>query len=143
MERSSVLIDTNVWSELSRPRPDPRMRAWMREHLHECVLSTIVLGEIRYGIALAQDERQRDLQAFHDDLLIQVGERIADFDDAAAAVWGPLRARLKRDGMLIGERDMLIAAHALSLDMPLVTRDVGDMERTGATIINPWQGTSG
>ncbi|WP_197277311.1 PIN domain-containing protein [Sphingomonas profundi] len=134
-----MLIDTNVWSELARPRPNATVLAWMAEHFGACILSTIVLGEIRYGIALTDDEpRRRDLQAFHDDLLSRLGDRIAAFDDPAAAAWGPLRARLKRDGQLIAERDMLIAAHALSLGTPLVTRNVSDMERTDVTIINPW-----
>ena len=65
--------------------------------------------------------------------------RIADFDDAAASAWGQLRARLKRTGQLFGERDMLIAAHALSLGVPLVTRNVAEMSKSGADIINPWQ----
>ena len=135
-----MLIDTNVWSELSRPRPEPRVRNWAAVYFDSCVLSAIVLGEIRYGIALADGERRRrDLQDFHDDLLLRLGGAVAAFDDAAAAAWGPLRAGLKRTGQLIAERDMLIAAHALSLDVPLVTRNIDDMERTGAKIINPWQ----
>lgn len=135
----SVLIDTNVWSELSRPRPDDRVRDWIAGHFSSCILSAIVLGEIRYGIALADEARRRDLQSFQDDLLRKISDRVAPFDEPAAFTWGPLRARLKQTGQLIGERDMLIAAHALSLGVPLVTRNVADMERTGATIINPWQ----
>lgn len=135
-----MLIDTNVWSELIRPRPDGRVRDWMAGHFGSCILSAIVLGEIRYGIALADDEtRRRDLQSFHDDLLGRLDGRVAPFDESAACFWGPLRARLKQTGRLIGERDMLIAAHALSLGVPLVTRNVADMERTGAIIIDPWQ----
>lgn len=134
---SSVLIDTNVWSELSRPRPDDRVSHWMRAHFAECVLSAIVLAEMRYGIAVADGARRRDLQSFLDDLLIRL-PGVASFDEAAAAAWGPLRAQLKQTGRLIAERDMLIAAHALALGMPLVTRNVSDMARTGAAIINPW-----
>ena len=134
-----MLIDTNVWSELARKQPDAGVNAWMTEKFERCVLSTIVLGEIRYGIALAEGRRQRDLQSFLDDLLVRLGSRIADFDDAAASAWGQLRARLKRTGQLFGERDMLIAAHALSLGVPLVTRNVAEMSKSGADIINPWQ----
>lgn len=133
-----MLIDTNVWSELSRPRPEPRVADWMRRHFGDCILSAIVLGEMRYGIALAEGARRTFLVAFHDDLLSRLDGRIAPFDDTAAAVWGPLRARLKLSGKLIGERDMFIAAHALALDVPLVTHNVGEMQRTGATIVDPW-----
>ncbi len=133
-----MLIDANVWSELARPRPDDRVSKWMHDNFGACVLSAIVLGEIRYGIALASGAAQDRFQSFHDDLLIRLDGRIANFDDAAAAAWGPLRARLKRAGTLIGERDMLIAAHALSLGVPLVTRNVSEIEKTGVPIINPW-----
>ena len=132
-----VLIDTNVWSELARQRPNPGVRAWLAANMDQCILSAIVVAEIRYGIAQAPDAAARvRLQQFLDDLLIRLP--VTPFDDAAAQAWGPLRADLQRRGKLIGERDMLIAAHALSLQAPLVTRDVSDMARTGATIINPW-----
>ena len=132
-----VLIDTNVWSELPRPRPHPNVRAWLATNFGQCIFSAIVVAEIEYGIALAPDATARGrLQQFLDDLLIRLP--VAPFDDAAAQAWGPLRARLQQRGELIGERDMLIAAHALALQTPLVTRDVADMARTGARIINPW-----
>jgi predicted nucleic acid-binding protein len=135
-----VLIDTNVWSELSKPRPDPLVSRWVAEHFDQCVLSTLVLAEMRYGIAIADDEaRRRHLQSFHDDLILRIGERIVPFDEAAAASWGQLRALLKRSGQLIADMDILIAAQALGLGMPLVTRNVSDMARTGALIINPWE----
>lgn len=133
-----MLIDTNVWSELSRPHPDKRVTAWMREHFDACVMSAIVLGEVLYGIASAKDERRRDLQTFLDDLLDRLGGSVAAFDTDAAIVWGPLRARLKVAGQLFGERDMLIAAHALALGVPLVTRNGSEMARSGVTVIDPW-----
>lgn len=135
-----MLIDTNVWSELARPRPHTAVLQWMSEHFDECMLSALVLGEMQYGIALAETEdRRRDLEAFQTDLLDRLDHRVWPWDDAAARAWGPLRAKLKRMGRLIGERDMLIAAHALSLDIPLVTRNVSEMECTDVRIIDPWQ----
>lgn len=133
-----VLIDANVWSELVRVRPDPNVAQWMRDNFDSCILSTIVLGEIRYGIELSEGARRQELEAFLNDVLIRLKTDIASFDEAAAHIWAPMRASLKRSGSLIGERDMLIAAQAMSLGVPLVTRNVSEMERTGAVIINPW-----
>jgi predicted nucleic acid-binding protein len=133
-----VLIDTNVWSELSRPVPDPNVAEWVRANFDSCMLSAIVLGEIQYGIALADGKRRIELSGFLDDLMRRLGGEVLEFDDLAALKWGEMRARLKRSGKLFGERDMLIAAHALSLDIPLVTRNVVEMDRSGARIINPW-----
>lgn len=135
-----MLIDTNVWSELSRPKPEPNVTHWFGEHLSACILSSIVFAEMQFGLAIAEGARRRQLEAFVADLLIRLPGGITDFDAAAARAWGPLRARLKREGKLIGERDTLIAAHALSLDVPLVTRNVSEMARTGARIIDPWEG---
>ncbi len=135
-----MLIDTNVWSELTRRKPDSNVLHWIEEHFGECVLSAIVLAEMRYGIALTDERaRREELQTFHDDLLAKLHRPIAPFDDDAASAWASLRATLQRTGKLIGERDMLIAAHAVGLGVPLVTRNVSDMARTGAVIINPWQ----
>ncbi len=135
-----MLVDTNVWSELAKSRSDPRVSRWVALNFDACLLSAIVQGEMLYGIAGSRDETRRAaLQAFHDDLVLRIADRLRPFDTPAAAAFGTLRARLQRSGTLIGERDMLIAAHALALDVPLVTRDVGDMERTGAIIIDPWQ----
>ncbi|MDP3675818.1 MAG: PIN domain-containing protein [Novosphingobium sp.] len=134
-----MLIDTNVWSELSRPRPDASVSAWARLNFDKTILSAIVFGEIQYGIALAEGNRRKELQAFLDELMLRLNGVVADFDDEAASVWGSLRARLKKAGNLFGERDMLIAAHALSLGTPLVTRNVSEMIRSGATVINPWE----
>jgi toxin FitB len=135
-----VLIDTNVWSELSRPRPDPRVVAWMSENLGSWILSAIVFAEMEFGIAAAADQaRRRDLMAFRGDILQKINGVITPFDARAASSWGPIRARLRQEGKLIGERDMLIAAHAVSLGVPLVTRNAEEMGRTGVTIINPWE----
>ncbi len=135
-----MLIDTNVWSELSRRSPDPKIVGWVKANFDACILSAIVQAEMQYGIAKADDGRRRnELRAFHDDLVSKIGDRLLPFDMPAAVAWGTLRATLHRAGKLIGERDMLIAAQALSLGVPLVTRNVGDMERTGAMIINPWR----
>ena len=134
-----MLIDTNVWGELSRPRPNPGVAAWMGENLDKCILSAIVFAEMQFGIAAAPDVlRRSNLAIFRDSILHKLDGVIAPFDAEAAIAWGPLRAKLKREGKLIGERDMLIAAHALSLRVPLVTRNVEEMARTGATLINPW-----
>lgn len=46
----SYLVDTNVFSELAKPKPDARVVQWLRDHEHELYVSTITIGEIRRGI---------------------------------------------------------------------------------------------
>ncbi|MEH3100799.1 PIN domain-containing protein [Sphingomonas adhaesiva] len=135
-----MLVDTNVWSELSRPHPDDRVCSWFAANLSTCMLSSIVLAEMRYGVALAEGQRRDTLDSFVSDIATRLTDRIVDFDAEAAAVWGAMRARLQRSGTLIGECDMFIAAQAMARGVPLVTRNVSDMARTGAIIVNPWEG---
>ena len=137
--RFSVLIDTNVWSELTRPRPDPTVVEFLAAHDAELYLSTIVLAEIEFGIAKASDPIRADrLTRSRNDIVLRVAERILHPDFLTATVWGKLKAGLEKDGKPIADIDLLISAQAIAADFPLVTRNVGDMARTGARIINPW-----
>ena len=135
-----MLIDTNVWSELSKARPDQNVNDFISSHFEETWLSALVLGEVRYGIARLTDAaRRKRLVTWFDDLTVRLEERTLDFDASAARAYADIKARLAAAGTMIAELDMLIAAQAIAADLPLVTRNLSDMERTGATIINPWQ----
>ena len=134
-----MLIDTNVWSELSRSRPEPKVFAFIARNSRRCVLSTIVLAEIEFGLAKDGDAtRRRRLAGWLQDIRLRCGDRVLLPDDETAAVWGGLKARLEIAGTPIADMDLLIAAQAIAANVPLVTRNVADMERTGAEIINPW-----
>lgn len=136
-----MLIDTNVWSELARPRPDERVLRFMDENRRPCFLSTIVLCEIEYGIAKATDPaHRRRLLTWFDTIHIWCEDRILKPDQATAAIWGRLKASLQARGEGIADMDLLIASQAIAAGMPLVTRNLSDMERTGAIIVNPWEG---
>jgi toxin FitB len=135
-----VLIDTNVWSELARSKPDKRVLDFMAENRHPCFLSTIVLSEIEYGIAKAIDPAHRHrLLTWFDAIHIWCGDRILQPDQSTAAVWGRLKASLEVQGLVIADMDLLIASQAIAARMPLATRNVRHMARTGAIIVNPWE----
>ena len=135
-----MLIDTNVWSELTRPRPDQRVVNFLAENEAEIHLSTIVLAEIEFGIAKASDPvRAERLLASRNDIVLRVADRILLPDFLTATVWGKLKAGLEGGGKPIADIDLLICAQAIAAGMPVVTRNVGHMARTGARIIDPWQ----
>ncbi|MGY4397945.1 putative nucleic acid-binding protein [Sphingomonas sp. UYAg733] len=134
-----MLIDTNIWIELARRRPEPKVIAFLAENSARCFLSTIVLAEIEYGIDSAPDPARRDrLIGFLDAILARCGDRVLSPDMATAVVWGKTKAGLEAIGQPIADIDLLIASQAIAAEMPLVTRNVSDMARTGAAIINPW-----
>jgi toxin FitB len=135
-----VLIDTNVWSELTRPKPDERVLAFLSANEARLHLSTIVLAEIEFGIAKAADPaRSSRLLESRNDIVLRAADRILYPDFLTATVWGKLKAELDGKGKPIPDFDLLICAQAIAGEMPVVTRNVGHMARTGATIINPWE----
>jgi toxin FitB len=134
-----VLIDTNVWSELTRPRPDPKVVDFFIANEHRMYLSTLVLAEMEFGIAKASDPvRAKRLLESRNDAVVRVADRILQPDFLTATIWGKLKAGLEDTGKPIADFDLMICAQAMAAEMPVVTRNVGHMARTGAAIINPW-----
>ncbi len=66
------------------------------------------------------------------------GFRVEAFDQAASRCYGPLRADLERRGQLIGPNDLMIAAHALALDLTLVTDNIGEFSRVADLRLENW-----
>lgn len=126
------MLDTKVLSAIGRD-PDGLLALRLAEVDAEVSVSSIVLGEIAYGVennASAQSSR-RTLAAVN--LL-----NVAPFDGAAAMAYGRVRAFLKKAGTPIGANDMLIAAHAIALDATLVTDNVKEFSRVPGLKFENW-----
>ena len=137
---SGFLLDTNVVSELVRPRPDSKVTAWVAATDEELLfLSVMTFGEIRKGIALLKDPARRAaLEAWLDrDLTLRFDRRILPIDHAVADRWGQLSAASSGPLPVI---DGLMAATALHHNLTLVTRNTKDVAGTGVTLFNPWIG---
>lgn len=132
----TYLLDTNVVSELVRPRPAPKVRAWIAAR-DEVALSVISIEEIVFGIERAPAARRIRLSAWFDDLLGNVS-RIEEITPAVARAAGELRARRTRAGRPVAQADMLIAATALVRGLTLATRNVSDFEDCGVIIFDPF-----
>ena len=110
------MLDTNAVRFLLERR-SPQLDQWFAEE--RCSLSAIVAAEIRVGLARqALSERRAALVADLLDVL-----PIEPFDAQVSAAYGLLRAELQRLGISLAAMDLLIAAHAVALDRPLVSRD--------------------
>ena len=137
---SGFLIDTNVISELIRPRPEPRVQNWVASTDETLLyLSVLTIGEIRKGIVLIKDAARRvTLEAWLDsDLARRFEGRILPIDQAIADRWGRLTAHASPKTML-PVIDGLLAATALRYDLTLVTRNTKDVAKTGVSLFNPW-----
>lgn len=144
-EASGFLLDTNVISELMRPRPNHRLTtrvaATSEVLLH---LSVITIGEFRKGIDLLDDNPRRvALQSWLDrDLRVRFAGRLLSFDDAVAERWGQLEALAKRKRVTLPTIDAQLAATALHHGLTFVTRNTADIEPTGVPVFNPWSGSA-
>lgn len=89
------------------------------------VFSSITLAELRYGVAKSQYQEKN--QAALDEFILPL--EVAGFDEAAADYYGTLRAILEKQGTSIGLLDIMIGAHALSMNVALVTNNTREFSR--------------
>jgi len=141
---AGYLLDTNVISELMKPRPARSVADWIGSTPEVLVyLSVITVGEIRKGIDLLdEDEPKRaSLQSWLDhDLRVRFAGRLLPFDEWVAERWGQLEALARRHRTTIPTIDAQLAATALHHGLTFVTRNVADVRLTGVSLFNPWNG---
>jgi tRNA(fMet)-specific endonuclease VapC len=129
------LLDTNAWVDYLTGRY-PRVVARIQESPpDDLCLSSVVMAELRYGA-----EKSRRKQFNHDLLDTLAREvRCADFDLDGARTYGELRTTLEKRGTPIGPYDMMIAAHALSLGLILVTDNENEFRRVKSLPVENWR----
>ena len=132
------LLDTNVVSEIRRPRAAPQVVAWVRSvPSTDVFISVLVLGEVRTGIERLRKRDPAQAAVYHDwlkDLRGTFAERTIQVDGEIAEDWGRMNAA---DPMPIV--DGLMAATAKVHGMVLVTRNVAHVARPGIRVLNPWE----
>ena len=137
----SFLLDTNVVSESTKPRPNPGVVAWLAAvDEDDAFLSVITLTELRYGVErLAQGRRRKQLDRWlQQDLPLRFEGRILPIDALVADTCGKLVARTESLGRPIEARVAFIAATAQVHQLTLVTRNVSHFETTVKSILTPW-----
>ncbi len=131
------LLDTNVISELRRPRPDPRVVAWVRAlGPGAAFVSVVTIGEIASGMALRHRDNPAhadELERWLDRLVTGYGDRILPVDSAVAMRWGALVAAQPQRAV-----DMLLAATALEHGLSVATRSEAHLRRAGVAVVNPF-----
>jgi len=128
------MLDSNICIYLIKKKPDnvlTKLKAVINEGL---TISAITLAELEHGVALsAYPEKNADALA----QFLSITE-ILPFDAKAAFQYGIIRADLQRQGMLIGQMDMLIAAHAKAYELIMVTNNVREFARVDGLVIEDW-----
>lgn len=128
------LLDTNICIYLIKRRP-----AGVLEHLQKCEpgdigLSSITVSELEYGVHKSTRQRENRLALAE----FAAPLEILPYDDQAAARYGEIRFALEQQGLPIGAMDLLIAAHALSRHLTLVTNNEREFRRIPSLKVVNW-----
>lgn len=139
---SGFLLDTNVPSELVRPQPEPRVKAWVAaQSLEDLFMSAVSFGELRRGIILrAPGKRRTELESWLEtDMAGLFFGRILPVTKEIADRWGVLDATCQLRGKPANTIDAMIAATAFEQGLTVVTRNVKDFAVLGVELISPWE----
>ena len=128
------LLDTNICIYIIKQRPINVFERFKSLSIGSLGISSITLAELQYGIMKSSSpEKNRDaLDRFITPL------EIIDFDFNATIAYGKIRADLERNGIPIGPLDTLIASHAKSLDLVLVTNNEKEFNRISGLKVENW-----
>lgn len=129
------MLDTNICIYAINKKPISYFKKLeILEQSHILSISSIVLSELQYGVSLSHHKAQNQINL--DSFLSKLS--IIDFSAKCAFYYGEIRAKLKRDGVIIGGNDLLIASHALAEQAILVTNNMSEFNRIPQLIIENW-----
>ena len=135
------LLDTNIVSELRRPRPDKNVLAWLAAVPQESIcISAVTLGELQAGVELL---RQRDankagaIEAWMD--AVADSHDVLPMDGEAFRVYARLMHRRPRELF----EDAMIAATAIVHKLTVASRNLRDFERLGVPVVDPFRDAAG
>lgn len=128
------MLDTNICIDLIRDRPASLLERVASHAVGDIGISVVTLAELEYGVSKSSRpaKNREALEQFASPL------EVAPFERQTTAVYGRLRSALEKKGQSIGSLDLLIAAHAVSLDVRLITHNVREFARVQGLRIEDW-----
>ena len=129
-----LLLDTNICIYIIKRQPAAVLKHFLEYQIGDIGISSITLSELRFGVAKST-HREKNAKAL-DEFIIPL--EVVPYDEAAAHAYGDIRATLEKAGTPIGSMDMLIAAHAVSLGIPLVTNNTRELLRVPSITVIDW-----
>lgn len=137
------LLDTNILSEIRKPRPEPKVLAFIAgTPLDELYISTVTLAELRFGIdLLSRGSTQRtDLfQWLMHTIRPMFNDRVLPVTEDIMFRWRFLMEEGRKTGHTFSQPDLIIAATALQHGFIVVTRDRSDFDIARVPVLNPWE----
>jgi predicted nucleic acid-binding protein len=137
-----MLLDTNILSEMMRPKPNDDVILWLNQQDSQGLfISSISIAEISYGLyVLPKGKRKQNLQQRFELFVRKAFQfRLLDFNEQAGNIYGKVMGEVKLTGHPMSVADGQIAAIALAKGFTLVTRNIKDFEYSGVVLINPFE----
>lgn len=128
------MLDTNIIAYAKNNRPESVLKRLMQYRPEDICISAITLAELEYGVYNSAKPEQNQLALMN----FLAGITVIPFDAEACGEYGVIRADLKKRGTPIGANDLLIAAHAKSLNLTLVTNNTREFERVEGLKLEDW-----
>lgn len=133
----TYLVDANVLSEATKPKPDTKVIEWLRQNEREIAVDPVILGEIQFGIlVLPRGRRRQRLQQWFQRGVIRI--QCLPWETASGLRWAKLLADLRVAGQAMSIKDSLIAATVLVHDLTMVTRNTTHFEKACVPVLNPF-----
>ena len=128
------MLDTNICIYLIREKSIKMLNRLRKIDTNDVCISSITLSELEYGIQKSNFPEKNKLALT--EFLVPL--TILPYDDIAASEYGKIRTYLEKEGKIIGSMDLLISAHALSLNLTLVTNNIKEFERIRKLKLENW-----
>jgi tRNA(fMet)-specific endonuclease VapC len=128
------MLDTNICIYIIRGKPAKLLQKVTSYLISDIAVSSITVAELQFGVQRSNYPQQNQLAL--NQFLVPLN--ILDFDYDAAAAHGVIRANLEAQGTQIGSLDTLIAAHALSKNLALVTNNIREFSRVSGLLVEDW-----
>lgn len=129
-----MMLDTNICIYIIKQKPPVVLEHFRDYQVGDIALSSITLAELRYGVSKSH-YREKNAKAL-DEFILPL--EILPFDEEATTAYGEIRAALEKAGIPIGSMDLLIAAHAASLGVTLVTNNTREFSRVPRLTVVDW-----
>ena len=128
------LIDTNICIYIMNKRPTGIIHKFKLFDVGEIGVSTITVSELQYGVSKSKNRRlnKQRIEEFLSPL------EILPYDEIAASIYGDIRLQLEKRGEPIGPLDLLIAAHALSRNLVLISNNEKEFKRVKKLKVENW-----
>jgi tRNA(fMet)-specific endonuclease VapC len=128
------LIDTNICIYIMNKKPDDVIQKFKQIKIGEIGVSTITISELQYGISKSRKRKKNEIRL--NEFITPL--EILPYDESAAKAYGDLRYELEKAGKSIGPLDLLIAAHAVSRNLIVVTNNDKEFKRIKKLKVENW-----